>query len=185
MLDCLLCMFVCLLACPCRRFDGSGQCTSIPQLGDPKAHATATSSSRSCVKSHPVAVHKGLLWVYAAGDNNSSSAGKGQPVEGGPPAALLMPEGFDIKSPWFQRDGEQQLGLGIVSQLCELGCWQLAAAASSKGRIRAEVCVCLSVWWQVALADAGGNSELVSSLCQHTCVAFAAAVVAAVVVLLQ
>jgi phenylpropionate dioxygenase-like ring-hydroxylating dioxygenase large terminal subunit len=94
-------------------FDGSGGCTSIPQLGDDKAHKTACSSSRSCVASFTTHVSKGLLWVYAdARGPAASQAGSGANGDGtassasspAPPAQLLMPEDWTIKSPWFQRD---------------------------------------------------------------------------------
>jgi len=90
-------------------FDASGSCTSIPQMGDPKAHATACSSSRSCVKYYPVSVQQGLLWVYAdstsssKGSSNGDQAAAAQQPEG-PSAELLMPEGYQLMSPWFQRD---------------------------------------------------------------------------------
>lgn len=99
-------------------FDTTGACSSIPQLGDPKAHATACASSRSCVKSFPVCVDNGLLWVYADSNgpqpSSNSSSGSGSGVEQQqqqqqqlrPPAELLLPEGYQVKSPWFQRDGE-------------------------------------------------------------------------------
>lgn len=38
------------------QFNGQGACTRIPQIGDPKAAATACSSSKSCVASFPVKV---------------------------------------------------------------------------------------------------------------------------------
>jgi hypothetical protein len=60
-----------------------------------------------------VCVDNGLLWVYADsnGTPSSSSSSGGSDVEQQqqqqrPPAELLLPEGYQVKSPWFQRDGE-------------------------------------------------------------------------------
>jgi hypothetical protein len=55
-------MSVCV--CPMvLQFDRQGQCTRIPQIGDPKAQATACSSSRSCVAAYSTEVGsmEGLL----------------------------------------------------------------------------------------------------------------------------
>jgi phenylpropionate dioxygenase-like ring-hydroxylating dioxygenase large terminal subunit len=46
------------------RFNGEGQCTSIPQAADGAAEATACASSRSCVQSYPVQIQQGMLWVW-------------------------------------------------------------------------------------------------------------------------
>ncbi|KAF5835124.1 Rieske [2Fe-2S] iron-sulfur domain-containing protein [Dunaliella salina] len=46
------------------QFNSEGKCTSIPQIDDPKAHATACSSSRSCAASYPTKKHAGLLWIW-------------------------------------------------------------------------------------------------------------------------
>ena len=35
-----------------------------PQLGDPKAHATACASGRTCVASYPTCVEDGLLFAW-------------------------------------------------------------------------------------------------------------------------
>lgn len=80
-----------------------------PPAADPKAHATACSSSRSCVKSHPVCVKDGLLWVYGDSSNSSgsSSGGQQQQQQLEPPVSVLIPEGYNMQSPWFQRDGER------------------------------------------------------------------------------
>lgn len=44
------------------QFDGSGQCTSIPQtVEENKANVL---QSKTCVKSHPVQVAQGLIWVW-------------------------------------------------------------------------------------------------------------------------
>ena len=57
--------------------------------------------------------HQGLLWVYADSSSSSSSSnGGGQAAAAAagamqPPASLLIPDGVELKSPWFQRDGEQ------------------------------------------------------------------------------
>lgn len=45
-------------------FDGSGSCTSIPQIPDPKAHATACSSNRACVSAYPTQVGWVELRIY-------------------------------------------------------------------------------------------------------------------------
>jgi phenylpropionate dioxygenase-like ring-hydroxylating dioxygenase large terminal subunit len=45
-------------------FGSDGACTSIPQMGDAKAHATACSSQRSAVKRYPVKV---CSWVGSPG----------------------------------------------------------------------------------------------------------------------
>jgi hypothetical protein len=62
-------------------------------------------------------VKDGLLWVY--GDSSSSSSSTDSSSNGGgqqqqqqqvePPASVLLPEGYQVQSPWFQRDGEQLL----------------------------------------------------------------------------
>lgn len=51
------------------------------------------------MRSHATHVSKGLLWVYGA-----QQGGTGGSATTAPPAHLLMPEGWEIKSPWFQRD---------------------------------------------------------------------------------
>lgn len=38
------------------QFNGAGKCTSVPQIEDPKAHATACASPRNCVRAFPVKV---------------------------------------------------------------------------------------------------------------------------------
>jgi nitrite reductase/ring-hydroxylating ferredoxin subunit len=43
------------------RFDGTGQCTSIPQTIDQAKEVALM--SKTCVKSHPVKVEQGLVWV--------------------------------------------------------------------------------------------------------------------------
>lgn len=46
------------------RFDGSGRCSTIPQIGDPKAHAAALASPRSCLRVFPTQVKSSLLFVW-------------------------------------------------------------------------------------------------------------------------
>jgi len=46
------------------QFNSQGKCTSIPQIDDPKAHATACNSPRSCAASYPTKKHAGLLWIW-------------------------------------------------------------------------------------------------------------------------
>lgn len=52
------------------------------------------------MKSYPTFESQGLLWVYAGGEDGSSSAAPGLQ----PPPELLPPPGCELKSPWFQRD---------------------------------------------------------------------------------
>ena len=51
------------------RWDAKGSCTSIPQMPDPKAHAVACASPRSCVKDYPTQVgarvHAVRVWERA------------------------------------------------------------------------------------------------------------------------
>eukprot|EP00983_Pelagomonas_calceolata_P093676 1157802-Pelagomonas_calceolata.AAC.3 len=60
----------CFAPLPCRwqsnsrdkwQFNSQGKCTSIPQIDDPKAHATACNSPRSCAASYPTKVGHALL----------------------------------------------------------------------------------------------------------------------------
>jgi phenylpropionate dioxygenase-like ring-hydroxylating dioxygenase large terminal subunit len=98
-------------------FDSKGACTSIPQLGDEKAHATACSSARSCVKRFPCQVRHGLLWVYA-----DSSPEAWATAFAAPPAAGLDGCGIgegpefqrEIKQYWFVRD--TPVGLDFVGE---------------------------------------------------------------------
>lgn len=82
-------------------FDASGSCTNIPQIGDPAAAATATSSRRSCVATHPCQVTAGLLWVW--GDASPAAAQESAAAE-----VALGPcheEGWTmLGGDWFQRD---------------------------------------------------------------------------------
>lgn len=144
-------------------FDASGSCTNIPQMADPKAHATACSSSRSCVKSYPVSVQQGLLWVYA--DNTGSSNGhqaaqQQQQQSEGPGADLLMPEGYQLMSPWFQRDVPLSYDIllenfldpahvphshhGVVVRKQSRGCWAVGPGCGGGGGGR-KYGVCTSV----------------------------------------
>lgn len=45
-------------------FNGLGNCQKIPQIQDASAEATALKSQRSCVKSFPVTVQCGLVWIW-------------------------------------------------------------------------------------------------------------------------
>ncbi|MEW5314209.1 MAG: hypothetical protein WDW38_005723 [Sanguina aurantia] len=54
------------------RFQGDGKCTAVPQSIDPRAEATALTSSRSCAKAYPTSVKAGLLWVWT---DSSPTAG--------------------------------------------------------------------------------------------------------------
>ncbi|WIA44126.1 hypothetical protein OEZ86_010468 [Tetradesmus obliquus] len=89
------------------RFNEQGGCTSIPQIGDAKAHNTACSSGRACVSAFPTQVLQGMLWVFADSSPEGwaeATAADGTPA---PPAAAsseLTQQGWEIKSPWCQRD---------------------------------------------------------------------------------
>lgn len=52
-------LFVCCLRHAGWTFDTTGACKRIPQIDDPKAHATACNSPRSCVKAYPTKVGSG------------------------------------------------------------------------------------------------------------------------------
>jgi phenylpropionate dioxygenase-like ring-hydroxylating dioxygenase large terminal subunit len=77
-------------------FDGLGACTSIPQLDDAKAHATACASPRSCVRAFGVHEHLGLLWVHAGGSSSSDGSGSSSSDGSAPPAHLLAPPGYKL-----------------------------------------------------------------------------------------
>ncbi|KAI8473697.1 MAG: hypothetical protein J3K34DRAFT_173507 [Monoraphidium minutum] len=65
-------------------FDGSGACTNIPQLGDPKARATACASARTCVASYPTATEDGLLFAWLeAGPRGAAAAAADLAAKGG------------------------------------------------------------------------------------------------------
>lgn len=82
-------------------FDGAGACKSIPQIGDPKAHATACGSARSAVGHFPSRSMFGLLWVWGeAGPGAAAEAAAAPPVAA--PAELLSGE-WTVKQDWFQR----------------------------------------------------------------------------------
>eukprot|EP00878_Enallax_costatus_P007156 GHUV01007500.1.p1 GENE.GHUV01007500.1~~GHUV01007500.1.p1 ORF type:complete len:476 (+),score=90.11 GHUV01007500.1:173-1600(+) len=86
-------------------FNEQGSCSSIPQIVDEKAHKTACSSNRACVKAYPTQVLHDLLWVYADSSPQTwaaASAGKlGLPSSAFPE---LVDGDWDLKRPWFQRD---------------------------------------------------------------------------------
>eukprot|EP00879_Flechtneria_rotunda_P018962 GHRR01019906.1.p1 GENE.GHRR01019906.1~~GHRR01019906.1.p1 ORF type:complete len:438 (+),score=101.97 GHRR01019906.1:287-1600(+) len=46
------------------QFDSTGQCTLIPQIGDPAAMKVACSSKKTCARRFPAQVNQGLLWVW-------------------------------------------------------------------------------------------------------------------------
>ncbi|KIY93998.1 pheophorbide a oxygenase [Monoraphidium neglectum] len=77
------------------QFDGSGTCTAIPQIRDPRAKASAMGSKRSCVTSYPVKEEQGLLWVWA--DPASKEAAESAPTS-------AVPEGRDPEG-WTPRTG--------------------------------------------------------------------------------
>lgn len=86
-------------------FNETGACTSIPQIADQKAHATACSSNRGCVKAYPAQVLQDMLWVFAdsspAGWTQAMSTAAGRPSSC---AEELTQKGWTLKAPWFQRD---------------------------------------------------------------------------------
>eukprot|EP00878_Enallax_costatus_P015580 GHUV01016320.1.p1 GENE.GHUV01016320.1~~GHUV01016320.1.p1 ORF type:complete len:530 (+),score=157.13 GHUV01016320.1:235-1824(+) len=86
-------------------FNEQGNCTSIPQIADTKAHQTACSSSRACVKAYPTQVFQDLLWVYADSSPPTWAAAAAGKL-GLPPAASpdIVHKGWELKRPWFQRD---------------------------------------------------------------------------------
>lgn len=89
------------------RFDEQGGCTSIPQIGDAKAHSTACSSGRACVKAFPAQVLQGMLWVFADSSPEGwkeATAADGTPVRPAAASTELLDKGWELKSPWFQRD---------------------------------------------------------------------------------
>ncbi|KAF8073221.1 hypothetical protein HT031_000882 [Scenedesmus sp. PABB004] len=83
-------------------FNGAGACTRIPQIGDPKAAATACSSGRSCVASYPVKELHGLLWVWG----DASAAGAAASLEKAPATIpeLDDPADWEPRTGWFMRD---------------------------------------------------------------------------------
>lgn len=87
------------------RWGPDGNCTSIPQIGDEKALATAIASPRACVKAYPTQVAQGMLWVWGdsspAGWAASSEPGASRPSS---LASELAEGGWELKAPWFQRD---------------------------------------------------------------------------------
>eukprot|EP00877_Chromochloris_zofingiensis_P009253 jgi/Chrzof1/4581/Cz14g19030.t1_PAO3[v5.2] len=88
-------------------FNADGNCTNIPQISDPKALATACSSSRACVKKYPTQVSQGLIWVWA-----DASAESWLTAPGSTPSVLpaeLASGEYDVKGPWFQRDAPLSL----------------------------------------------------------------------------
>ena len=85
-------------------FDKSGACSSIPQIGDAKAQATACGSGRACVKAYPVQVLHGVLWVLA---DPSPAGWAAAAANGGTPECAcpeLLSGEFAEKDKWFQRD---------------------------------------------------------------------------------
>ncbi len=60
------------------RFNGAGACTSIPQIGDAKAHATATASPRACLPMFPTRVKGGLLfaWLESGAEAEAEAAAR-------------------------------------------------------------------------------------------------------------
>ncbi|KAF8055112.1 PTC52 [Scenedesmus sp. PABB004] len=83
-------------------FDATGRCTSIPQIGDAKAAATACASGRTCAVTYPTQVAQGLLWVWP--DAASPELARATPPAlceqwGAPGWTLLGGE-------WFARDLE-------------------------------------------------------------------------------
>jgi pheophorbide a oxygenase len=86
-------------------FNEQGGCTSIPQIGDPKAHKTACSNNRACVKAYPTQVLQDMLWVYADSSPQTWAAaedgGLGLPSSASPD---ITEKDWEVKTPWFQRD---------------------------------------------------------------------------------
>lgn len=83
-------------------FDGAGGCKSIPQIGDPKAHATACSSGRSAVAVFPCQELFGLLWVWAEPGPIAAVEAAAAPPAAAPPE--LLSGDWTLKQDWFQRD---------------------------------------------------------------------------------
>ncbi|KAF6259816.1 pheophorbide a oxygenase [Scenedesmus sp. NREL 46B-D3] len=88
-------------------FNEKGGCSSIPQIGDPKAHSTACSSNRACVAAFPTQVLHGMLWVFADSSPEGwreAMAADGTPVRPAAASSELLEQGWELKAPWFQRD---------------------------------------------------------------------------------
>eukprot|EP00882_Tetradesmus_deserticola_P029936 GHRQ01033572.1.p1 GENE.GHRQ01033572.1~~GHRQ01033572.1.p1 ORF type:complete len:304 (+),score=124.47 GHRQ01033572.1:348-1259(+) len=84
------------------QFDSQGKCTSIPQIGEPAAHAAACSSKRTCAIAYPCQVAQGLLWVWP-------DAGSPELAAASPPALSSQygAEGWTLLGgEWFARDLE-------------------------------------------------------------------------------
>ncbi|KAF6258852.1 hypothetical protein COO60DRAFT_1074951 [Scenedesmus sp. NREL 46B-D3] len=84
------------------QFDAQGTCTSIPQIGEPAAHAAACSSKRTCAIAYPSQVAQGLLWVWP-------DAASAELAAASPPALSSQygAEGWTLLGgEWFARDLE-------------------------------------------------------------------------------
>ncbi|WIA39874.1 hypothetical protein OEZ86_013318 [Tetradesmus obliquus] len=84
------------------QFDSQGKCTSIPQIGEPAAHAAACSSKRTCAITYPSQVAQGLLWVWPDAASSDLAAAS--------PPALSSQWGAGgwtlLGGEWFARDLE-------------------------------------------------------------------------------
>ncbi|KAK9793004.1 hypothetical protein WJX73_007911 [Symbiochloris irregularis] len=81
------------------RFDGSGQCTYIPQINEDRAQNNACSNQRSCVKSFPTQVKNKLLWVWPGDPKTATSTPTCAPEDHNVPDDSLL-----WFAHWFVRD---------------------------------------------------------------------------------
>ena len=84
------------------RFDGSGQCVSIPQSKDKTIEATHCSRAQACANAYPTQERQGLLWVWPeAGEQGLSHS-----QERGPRLISELEDPSDqvLKLFWNQRD---------------------------------------------------------------------------------
>jgi hypothetical protein len=70
------------------RFDGSGRCTAIPQIGDAEAAAAATAAPRACLQTFPTRMQGDLLFVWLESGPAAEAEAAATPVRarGGPPS---------------------------------------------------------------------------------------------------
>ena len=96
------------------RFDGSGQCTAIPQAESAEQQARQMAKAEHCARAHPVVERQGLVWVWgragAPGSDVAMQAALKQPqlieeledpstrnkVSLSPWSARHLPYGWDV-----------------------------------------------------------------------------------------
>ena len=114
-----LCMFKLVHACavPCAlrtgdlfcnyhgwTFEGSGKCTSIPQMPD-KGSPQVLGNPRACATSYPTRTAEGLIWVWGAAGPDAEAEAAAAPWKGLAPFIDTAGEGAFLSSHrWYFRD---------------------------------------------------------------------------------